>query len=120
MIVITDTNSGITCMCAGSLSRQPSKRGHNEIESIRGQVFTEQVRSVINLTLTIKEMPEEMYFNLEKIFMSEDSNLEIEDVDRGIEYTNYYIKGDSLQLEEDENYETKEYFYTGSVVLAKR
>lgn len=120
MIIINDTNSGLSCTCVGKLSRQPSKRGYSEIESIRGQVFTEKVRSVINLNLTIDEMSEEDYFTLEKMFISDNMSLDIEDVDRGVEYSNYFIKGDSIQLEENENYDTKEYYYAGSLVLAKR
>ncbi|MGL5962313.1 MAG: hypothetical protein ACRCZ0_10250 [Cetobacterium sp.] len=120
MIVIRDSQSGIKCSLIGKLDRQPTKRGYSEVESIRGQVFTEQVRSVVNLMLNVEEMSWDMYFNLEKIFMTPNSVLDIEDTDKGTEYTNYYIKGESFQFEEKENYDTKEYYYAGSLSLAKR
>ncbi len=52
--------------------------------------------------------------------MVSNNSLDIEDTDRGKYYSNYYISGTTLQLEEHEDTQNNTYYYMGGIQLAKR
>lgn len=120
MIEIIDTKTNISCRFEGTITRTPSKRGHNEIMTNFGKIKTEKTRGVINLSISIDSMDEMNYSNLEKIFLSSNESLDIINYDRGVEYNGYFIQGETLSLDEKENNETKQYYYIGGITVYKR
>ncbi len=120
MFIVTDKTTGITISFEGAVNRIPTKIGANEVETNLGARKQEHVRAVVDLSIRIDNIPSEDYDNLEKIFMVSNNSLDIEDTDRGKYYSNYYISGTTLQLEEHEDTQNNTYYYMGGIQLAKR
>lgn len=118
MISIYESNMDILINIEyGSIQKTPKKRNYNEITSLKGVVFQEFSRGVIDLTITIDYMSEEDYEKLELVFLNSVDKLVIEEYDTGKIYNNYMIQGDSLSLTSQENYSTGELYYKGNLVL---
>lgn len=120
MIIISDKLTGLSCQLEGKFKRTPTKRGYSEKMSNEGEMLGESIRAVIDLSLTIEKISQTDYDNLEKIFLTGNSRLDITDDSRAVEYNNYYIQGESFSLEEKEDYDTKTYYYTGGLIIKKR
>lgn len=120
MIRITDKNIGITISFEGELREKATRINHNEIISIRGRRFSESARSVIDLEAKIEFLSDDDYNKLQDIFLLSNKALEVEDLDTGKIYVNYYIIGDSLSLDRYEDFIEKIYYYKGGITLQKR
>lgn len=118
-MIILKSNNGLSVSLKGRIGRNPTKRGNNIIETNLGLEKTESTRSVINLQLTIQYITEEEYYKLETMFLTSES-VDIEDTNKGVYYSRYYIAGDTMSLEEKEDAEDKAYYYVGGIQLNKR
>ena len=118
--MINISGKGINIILDGKIKRTPALRGYNSIETVRGVVKTEHTRGVVNIDIDITHIDHYNYEKLEVLFLSKNNKLEIEDIDRGVIYTNYYITGESLTLDEKEDLINCEYYYTGLLRLSKR
>lgn len=120
MIYIYDKKNNLYLHLEGTIKENLEKRGFNEIISTRGICFHEQTRGVVNITIEISFLSEDDYKKLKLIFLNSTSDLYVEDDDTGTTYSKYFIKGNTLALEKNEDIDTKEYYYKGSLPLNKR
>ncbi len=120
MIRVTDKNIGVSVNFEGSIKEIARKINHNEIISIRGRRFSESSRGVTDLETRIEFLSEDDYGRLQDIFLLSNEKLEIEDLDTGKIYIDYYISGDSLSLDRQEDFMEKIYYYKGGITLFKR
>ena len=120
MIIVYDSMLGIEVELEGSVKETPKKINYSEITTIRGSVFSESSRGVINLSLTIDYITEEDYYRLTDIFLYGNNSLLIEDLDTGRTYKNYFIQGESLSLDRMVDYDSKTYYYKGGLNIFKR
>lgn len=118
-MIILKSNNGLTVNLKGRINRSPTKRGNSVIETNLGLEKTENIRGVINLQLTIQYITEEEYYKLETMFLTSQS-VDIEDSNKGVYYSKYYIAGDTMSLEEKEDVENKAYYYVGGIQFNKR
>lgn len=119
MINIFDDTLGLSVTLEGKIKEIPKKINHNEIISIQGFRFTEMSRGVIDISLDIIYINETNYRTLQDLFLYSKGTLIIENLDRGQVYKNYYIQGDTINLDEYENLEEQEYYYKGNILLNK-
>lgn len=112
-------NKGVVIELEGKIKRLPSLRGYNSIETVHGVLKTERTRGVVNISIDIMYINDEEYRKLETLFLTNNNKVDIEDVDKGVYYTNYFIQGDSLNLEEKEDLSVYGYYYTGNLQLNK-
>lgn len=120
MIIIYDNFLGINIKLEGSIQEIPKKMNYSEIITIRGSILSESSRSVINLNLTINFLNETGYKKLQDIFLYGNKKLLIEDLSTGKTYNNYFIQGDTLNLESLEDVDMKKFYYKGGINLNKR
>lgn len=120
MIRILCEDIGTQVLCKGKIKGVLRKLHFNEIVSIKGGRFTESVRGVKDLEVTVDYMSEEDYEKLQDVFLFSNTKLEIEDIDTGKIYVSYYIGGDTLTLEQHEDYINRNYYYKGGFSLLKR
>lgn len=120
MIYIYDEKNNIYITLEGVINDSLEKRGFNEIMSTRGQYFHEHTRGVINITINVTNISEEEYKKLKLMFLNSTSNLYVEDDNTGVVYKDYFIKGNTLSFDKDEDLDTKTYFYKGTLPLNKR
>lgn len=118
MIYIRSNN--YTIELEGKIKRLPSLRGYNVIETVNGKMKSEKTRGVVNLNINIMYINEDEYNKLETLFLTRNNKIDIEDVEKGIYYTNYYIDSDMLDLEEKEDMSTYGYYYVGNLKFSKR
>lgn len=119
MISIYDNTLGISVILNGKLKEIPKKRGYNEIETIRGNKIKEYIKSVINLNLTIDYIDEENYEKLKQLFLFSTTNIKIVNDKNNKIYNNYMIIGDTLSLEEYENFIDSTLYYKGEIILER-
>lgn len=120
MIQIYDSTLGITLTFQGKIKEIAKKMNYNEVTSIYGRRFSESVRKVIDLETTIEFLDELSYKKLQDIFMFSNGELEIHNIDTGKMYRGYIIGGDSLSLDEFEDFDNKILYYKGGLLLNKR
>lgn len=120
MIEIYDESLGLSVVFQGKIKEIPKKRGYTEIESIRGQKFSEHLRGVINLSIEIIHMSLEDYEKLKQIFLSSNKTLTLDNLSKGNSYYGYYIIGDTLTLDEYEDFDNKTFYYKGELSLERR
>lgn len=120
MIYIYDKQNNIYVSLEGTIKEDLEKRGHNEIMSTRGIYYHEQIRGVVNISISISNMSEKDYNKLKLIYLNSTSDLYIEDDDTGAVYSKYFIKGNTLSFEKYEDVDLKNYFYKGNITLNKR
>lgn len=120
MIRITDNRIGVQILFEGKIKEVSKKINFNELTSIRGGRFTESVRGVKDLEVTINYIAENDYNRLQDIFLLSNNSLEVENIDTGKIYVGYFIAGDTISLDEYEDYENKNYYYKGGLNLYKR
>ncbi|MGL6185540.1 MAG: hypothetical protein ACRC1T_09210 [Clostridium chrysemydis] len=118
--MIKISSSGISVFFEGSIKRLPSKRGLSKTTTNVGLDKTEFVRGVVNLSITIDYMTEDDYDKLTTMFISSNNRIDIEDMNRGRYFSNYYIDGEMLELDEKEDIENNTYYYVGGIQLNKR
>lgn len=118
MIKISSNNMSI--VFDGSIKRVPAKRGLSKTTTNVGLEKTEFVRGVVNLHITIDYMTEDDYEKLITVFISSNNKIDIEDMNRGRYFSNYYIDGETLEFDEKEDIEYNTYYYIGGMQLNKR
>lgn len=118
--MIKMSSNGIVVMFKGRLETIPTKRGLNVITTNIGAEKSESLRGVVNLSARIEYITEENYENLTTMFLTSNNKIDIEDMNRGRYFPNYYITGESIQLEEKEDIENNAYYYVGGIQLNKR
>lgn len=120
MIRISDSNIGVAITFEGNIKEIARKINYNEIVSIRGRRFSESSRGVTDLDAKIEFLSEDDYGKLQDIFLLSNKKLEIEDLDTGKIYMDYYISSNSLSLDRYEDFIEKIYYYKGGLTLFKR
>ncbi|MGL5098745.1 MAG: hypothetical protein ACRC6B_01710, partial [Fusobacteriaceae bacterium] len=100
-MVYLKSNNGITVELDGRIARIPSKRGMVVVETNLGGEKSESIRPVVNLSVSVLHITEAEYFKLENMFFTS-NYIDIEDSNKGVYYTKYYISGDGLLFEEKE------------------
>lgn len=118
--MIRITSNGISVLFEGTIKRIPTKRGLVKTITNIGMDKTEFVRGVVNIVITIDYMTEDDYDRLSTIFITANNKIDIEDMDRGRYFSNYYIEGETLDLDEKEDVESNTYYYIGGIQLNKR
>ena len=118
-MIVLKSDTGLKVELKGRISRVPSKRGLVVTETSLGVEKSENTRSVVNISVNIQYITEDEYFKLETMFMTANS-IDIEDSNKGVYYSKYYIVGADIQLEEKEDVENNAYYYVGGIQLNKR
>lgn len=120
MIHIKDNKLNLDIYFDGSIKEISSKKGYTKITSTRGVDFTEHIRGVINLQITIDYLTKEDYEKLKLMFFNSSSGLLINEDTTSKTYSNYYIDGETLSLDSYEDYINKIYYYKGGISLNKQ
>jgi hypothetical protein len=119
MIIMRNEENNYEVTFKGSISDVPTKLLQNEVETIYGERVIESSRFVLDLTVAIDHMSIAEYNRLVIMFgMSHIVN--VEDTDTGEYYTKYYIAGDTLSLEDKEDYKAKLKYKKGALSMKKK
>ncbi|MGL6131807.1 MAG: hypothetical protein ACRCZ9_09370 [Fusobacteriaceae bacterium] len=111
---------GIVVVLEGKVEIVPTLRGLVSTTTTLGAEKTESIRGVVNITIGIKYITEDNFENLTAMFLTANNKISVEDTDRGKYYSNYYITGESINLEEKEDIQNNAYYYVGGINLNKR
>ncbi|MGL6098477.1 MAG: hypothetical protein ACRC0G_02510 [Fusobacteriaceae bacterium] len=114
------TSQGVSVVLEGRVAIAPTLRGLVSTTTALGAEKTESIRGVVNISISVKYITEENFENLTTMFLTANNNISIEDTNRGKYYSNYYITGESMSLEEKEDIQNNAYYYVGGINLNKR
>lgn len=112
--------NGIAVNFEGKITRVPTHLGYTNIDTINYRRKSEKVRSVVDLNLTISNMSQEDYLNLETMFLTSVKSINITNTSTGESYKGYFLDGETLNLEPKEDFQNNVYIYTGNITLKRR
>ncbi|MGL6024874.1 MAG: hypothetical protein ACRC0F_09665 [Cetobacterium sp.] len=104
----------------GKITIVPTIRNQVTTTTTLGSEKTEFIRGVINISVRVEYITDTNYDKLITLFLIANNRVDIEDMDRGKYYSNYYITGESIQFEENEDMQNNAYYYVGGINLNKR
>ncbi|MGL6101210.1 MAG: hypothetical protein ACRCZ9_11710 [Fusobacteriaceae bacterium] len=113
-------SQGIEVRIDGAITAIPTVRNQVTTTTVFGSEKTESVRGVINISVRVECITEDDYDKLITLFLVANNRVDVEDMDRGKFYSNYYITGESIQFEEKEDVKNNAYYYVGGMNLNKR